>query len=104
MDVALQRLVQLEHDEVLRIIEASAALAVRHRRPLPSDDSEEDVTIGDGSLDRPDEVLPRGNGVDVDEHARVVEPRGDPIGQSPSGISGLLAPVAEKDAALPGHS
>ena len=99
VDVAVQGLLKFEHDEVVGVVQSAAPLIVSHRDPLSPDESQHGVTASDGSLNGLDEVLPRGNGVDVDEHARADELRSDAVGQPSGGISGFLSSITEEDAA-----
>jgi hypothetical protein len=96
-DVAFQRRLDLQPDQVVGVIELAAALSVGAVQPLVPNQRQQHVARPDGGRDRLGEVQAGLDGVDVHKHALVAEVVRQPVPDPAYHVAGVLAPVAEED-------
>jgi hypothetical protein len=96
-NTATERCRDLHSNEVLRIVESATATGVRRAQPVPADHRDKRITGTHRSLETVDEVLPRSDCIDVDEHIVGAEVISQPIRQSAGVRRAVLAPVTDED-------
>jgi hypothetical protein len=96
-DVAGQRPGQLQAHIVIGLQQAGSALRGCRGQPAWTDDRQDGVTAVQGAIDGNREVLARGNGHHVLEHAVGAQARAERIGQAAGVPWDITAPVAQED-------
>ena len=95
--VARQGGLDLEADEVLRVVEPATAVVVGDGQPLVPDQREQHVAGADGGRDPLHEVVARIDRVDVLEDLVLAEPRTQAVEEPARRVGGLLASIADED-------
>ena len=98
-NVALQRRLDFDADEVVRVVEATTVLTVGARDPVLADDGQERVALADPVGKHVDEITPGRDRVDVEKDVLPSEAARQPI-VDPPGVSARVFPsIADEDAA-----
>jgi hypothetical protein len=98
-NVALQRRLDLDADEVAGVVEAAAVLTVGARNPVLADNRQERVALADPVGEDVDEIAPGRDCVDVEKDVLASEAARQPI-VDPPGVSARVFPsIADEDAA-----
>lgn len=96
-DVAGQRPGKLQAHIVVGLEQAGSALRSCRGQPAQTDDRQDRVTVVEGAINRRREVLARGNGHHVLEHAVGTQALAERVGQAPGVPWDITAPVAQED-------
>src|SRR6516225_9031339 len=98
-DVLLQRGLDLDADEILRVVDPPYPLGISDSRPMPPDKRQQNATPRHGLSNRLGEVGTDGNGVNVHKDAVFTEVVAKAIIQTASVGGCLLPPVTDEDTA-----
>ena len=72
-DIASQRRLDLDPDEVGRVIESRLAVLPAHRQPVIADHGQENLALADRLIEHLAEIHAEGDVVDVGEHRLIAE-------------------------------
>ena len=96
---AVERLLDLVSDVVLRIVDAGLPVFICKRHPLGADDRNQDARSRQSSVDLGDEVSGRAHRIDVTEHAVLAKTIDESVVQASNPRLLVAAPVAKEYAA-----
>ena len=88
---------ELEHHEVLRIVEPSAALVGHDTRPLRADRVRGSIGLAALPAQWRRRSRARADRVDVDEQLRLGERGRNPVGQATRGVLSVAPAIADED-------
>jgi hypothetical protein len=100
--IALQRGFDLDAHEIMGIVETTLIVPIANRKPVPSDNRDESITIGDSIGQDFHEIEAGLDIVDIEENPFAGQPSGEAVVNPPSKAGGILSPIADKNAA--GHT
>jgi len=96
-NIAFERRLDLDADEVARVVEAAPVLTVGARNPMLADDSQERVALSDAVGKDINKIEAGRNRVHVEKDVLASQPVRQTI-DPPREAAGILSPIADEDA------
>jgi hypothetical protein len=98
-NVALERSLNLDPDEIVRIVEPAQTVLVGAGNPVPSNDRDERITRADAIGQDIEPINSKVDVVDVEEDVFALKPLHHAVMDRTRGERGLFPPIADEDAA-----
>ena len=98
-NIAFERRLDLDADEVARIVEAAPVLTVGARNPMLADDGQEHVALADALGKDINKIEAGRDRVHIEKDILASQPVRQTIIDPPRETAGILSPIADEDAA-----